>query len=92
MPCSRHSGRCVRAAPVPSLIEMPPEAGVEREDIKLRDPARISRIVPSPDDLKEAAGVIARSSIPMIFAGGGVARSDAEEALIKLAEAIRTYR
>ena len=55
--------------------------------MKLRDPARISRIVPCPDDLKEAAGVIARSSIPLIFAGGGVARSDAEEALIKLAEA-----
>ena len=74
--------------PRPVLIEMPPKASVEREDIKLRDPARISRIVPSPDDLKEAAGVIARSSIPMIFAGDGVARSDAEEALIKLAEAI----
>ena len=73
--------------PRPVLIEMPPEAGVEQEDVKLRDPARISRIVPSPDDLKEAAGVIARSSIPLIFAGGGVARSDAEEALIKLAEA-----
>ena len=55
--------------------------------MKLRDPARISRIVPCPNDLKEAAGVIARSSIPLIFAGGGVARSDAEEALIKLAEA-----
>ena len=74
--------------PRPVLIEMPPKASVEREDIKLRDPARISRIVPSPDDLKETAGVIARSSIPMIFAGDGVARSDAEEALIKLAEAI----
>ncbi len=73
--------------PRPVLIEMPPEAGVEREDVKLRDPARISRIVPNPDDLKEAAGVIAHSSIPLIFAGGGVARSDAEEALIKLAEA-----
>ena len=73
--------------PRPVLIEMPPEAGVEREDIKLRDPARISRIVPSPDYLKEAAGVIARSSISLIFAGAGVARSDAEEALIKLAEA-----
>ena len=42
--------------PRPVLIEMPPEAGVEREDIKLRNPARISHIVPSPDDLNEAAG------------------------------------
>ncbi len=73
--------------PRPVLIEMPPEAGVEREEVQLRDPARISRIVPSPDDLREAAEVIAQSSTPLIFAGGGVARSDAEEALVRLAEA-----
>ena len=73
--------------PRPVLIEMPPEAGVEREEVALREPARISRIVPSPDDLREAAQVIARSRIPLIYAGGGVARSDAEEALVELAEA-----
>ena len=73
--------------PRPVLIEIPPEAGVEREDVELRDPARISRIVPSPDHLREAAGVITNSRSPLIYAGGGVARSDAEEALAKLAEA-----
>ena len=73
--------------PRPVLIEMPPEAGVEREEVALRDPARISRIVPSPVDLREAAQVIAGSRIPLIYAGGGVARSDGEEALVKLAEA-----
>ena len=73
--------------PRPVLIEMPPEAGVEREEVQLRDPARISRIVPSPDDLREAAQIIAQSSTPLIFAGGGVARSDAEQALVRLAEA-----
>ena len=73
--------------PRPVLIEMPPDAGVEREEVELRNPARISRIVPSPEDLKEAAQVISRSSMPLIYAGGGVARSDAEEALVKLAEA-----
>ena len=73
--------------PRPALIEMPPEAGVEREEVALREPARISRIVPSPVDLREAAQVIARSRIPLIYAGGGVARSDAEEALVELAEA-----
>ena len=41
--------------PRPVLIEMPPEAGVEQEEVQLRNPARISRIVPSPDDLREAA-------------------------------------
>ena len=73
--------------PRPVLIEIPPEAGVEQEEVTLRDPVRISRIVPSPEDLREAAGVIARARSPLIFAGGGVARSDAEEALVKLAEA-----
>ena len=73
--------------PRPVLIEVPPEAGVEREEVTLRNPARIPRIVPSHEDLREAAGVIASARSPLIFAGGGVARSDAEEALVKLAEA-----
>ena len=73
--------------PRPVLVEIPPEAGVEQEEVVLRSPARISRIVPSPEDLREAAKVIARSRLPLIYAGGGVARSDAEEVLIKLAEA-----
>ena len=73
--------------PRPVLLELPPEAGVEQEEVQLRSPARISRIVPSPVDLQEAARVIAQSSTPLIFAGGGVARSDAEESLVKLAEA-----
>ena len=77
-----HTGR-----PRPVLIEMPPEAGVEREEVELRSPVRISRIVPDREALQEAARVIAQSRLPLIYAGGGVARSDAEAALITLAEA-----
>ena len=73
--------------PRPALIEIPPDVGVEREEVRLRDSARVTRIVPSPEDIREAAGVISRSRTPLIFAGGGVARSDAEDALVKLAEA-----
>ena len=73
--------------PRPVLLEIPPEAGVEREEVQLRNPARISRIVPSRDDLEKAARVIGASRTPLIFAGGGVARSDAEGALVRLAEA-----
>ena len=73
--------------PRPVLIEVPPETGVEREEVRLRNPARISRIVPSLPELREAARVIAASRMPLIFAGGGVARSNAEGALVKLAEA-----
>ena len=60
---------------------------MEQDDVQLRNPAPVSRIVPSPEQLQEAARVIAQSSLPLIYAGGGVARSDAEEALVELAEA-----
>ena len=60
---------------------------MEQTEIHLRDPAPVSRIVPSPEQLSEAARVISQSRLPLIYAGGGVARSDAEEALVNLAEA-----
>ena len=72
--------------PRPVLIELPPEVGVEREEVRLQSRARTVRIVPSADDLREAAQVIARSRMPLIYAGGGVARSDAEQVLVQLAE------
>ena len=75
--------------PRPVLLEAPPEVEVEREEAHLRDPAPVSRIVPSPEDLRRAAHVIAQAKLPLIFAGGGVALSDAEEALVQLAEATK---
>ena len=72
--------------PRPVLIEIPPDVGVERTEVHLRNPAPVSRIVPSPSQLRDAARVIAQSRLPVIYAGGGVAQSDAEEALVKLAE------
>ena len=75
--------------PRPVAIEMPPDALVEREEVRLRDPFRVARVVPSPEHLREAARVIAASRLPLIYAGGGVASSDAEAALVKLAEATR---
>ncbi len=73
--------------PRPVLLDMPPDTGVEREEVQLRNSARISRIVPSRESLQEAADVIAQSKLPLIYAGGGVARSDAEDALVEFAEA-----
>ena len=72
--------------PRPVLIEMPPDVGVEREDVALRNLAPVSRIVPSPEQLREAARVISESRLPLIYAGGGVVRSDAEDALVRLSE------
>ena len=73
--------------PRPVLIEMPPDAGVEREDVTLRDPAPVSKIVPSSEDLRRAVQAIMESRLPIIYAGGGVVQSNAEEALVRLAEA-----
>ena len=73
--------------PRPTMIEIPPDVGVEREQVVLRRPAPHSRVVPSRKSLAEAVRAIARSRLPLIYAGGGVVRSDAEEALIKLAVA-----
>ena len=73
--------------PRPVMIEMPPEAAVERDDVQLRNPAPVSRIIPRQEQLREAARVIVQANLPLIFAGGGVARSDAEQALVQLAEA-----
>ena len=73
--------------PNPVLIEIPPDAGVERDEVVLRNPAPVSRIVPSQGELREAARLIAESRLPVIYAGGGVARSNAESALVRLAEA-----
>jgi len=73
--------------PRPVLLEIPPEAGVEREEVELRSSAQAPRIVPDSEALQEAARVIAKSRLPLIYAGGGVARSDAEAALVRLAEA-----
>ncbi len=65
--------------PRPVLLEVPPEAGVEREEVTLWNPARFSRNVPSQENIREAAHVIAQSRLPLIFAGGGVALSGAEQ-------------
>ena len=63
--------------PRPVLIEVPPEASVEREEVQLREPAPVVRIVPTSAQLRQAARVIAESRT----------RSDAEGALVALAEA-----
>ena len=73
--------------PRPVLIEMPPEVAVEREEVELLEPAPVSPIVPSPSFLHQAADVIAKSRLPVIYAGGGVARANAEEALVRFSEA-----
>lgn len=73
--------------PRPVEFELPPEAMVEREDVDLMEPAPQDRSAPSADKLAEAAKLIANAKSPVIYAGGGVARSNAEAELVAFAEA-----
>ncbi|MYH88100.1 MAG: thiamine pyrophosphate-binding protein, partial [Acidimicrobiaceae bacterium] len=73
--------------PRPVYLELPPEATVETDEVTLRKPAPVSEIVPSPGQLEEVAQVIANAQLPLIFAGGGVPRSNAERALVELVDA-----
>ena len=73
--------------PRPVYIELPPEATVEKDDVALRKPAPVAETVPSPGQLEEVARIIVNAQLPLIFAAGGVARSDAEQALVDLVEA-----
>ncbi|MCY4135221.1 MAG: thiamine pyrophosphate-binding protein [bacterium] len=73
--------------PRPTYIECPPDALVERDEVELRDPVPVSRVIPSREQLQGAAAAISQSRLPLIVAGGGVALSGAEQALLELVEA-----
>jgi acetolactate synthase I/II/III large subunit len=73
--------------PSPVHFELPPETMVEREEVELLEPAKIERKVPSDSIIEQAAKEIAAARKPVIYAGGGIARSDAEAELVAFAEA-----
>lgn len=73
--------------PGPVHFELPPETMVEREYVELLEPAGIERAVPSDSVLEQAGKEIAAARKPVIYAGGGIARSNAEAELVAFAEA-----
>jgi len=62
-PCSGRSGGCAPAVPPGADRDAARSRGGARGG-RASEPARATRIVPSPEDLREAAQVIARSSMP----------------------------
>ncbi|MDG0865830.1 thiamine pyrophosphate-binding protein [Candidatus Lucifugimonas marina] len=73
--------------PSPVHFELPPETMVEREEVELLEPAVIERKVPADSVIEQAAKEITAARKPVIYAGGGIARSDAEAELVAFAEA-----
>ena len=75
--------------PGPVHFELPPETMVEREDVTLLEPSQIVRKVPPQSTIEKAAKELAAARKPVIYAGGGVARSNAEEEITAFAETHR---
>ena len=67
--------------PSPVHFELPPEAMVEKDNINLMEPKVITRIAPELGRIKKAAKILLGAKKPVIYAGGGVARSNAESKL-----------
>ncbi len=72
--------------PRPTFIDMPPEGMVEREEVDLLESAPGARATGDDSQIEEAAQNLLDAKSAIIFAGGGVARSDAFDELADLAE------
>ena len=72
--------------PRPTFIDMPPEGMVEREEVDLLESAPGERNTSDDSMIEEAAQDILNAKSAVIFAGGGVARSDAFDELKKFTE------
>ena len=67
--------------PRPTHIEMPPETLVEKDDVEIGEGTPLIRIPASDSSISEAAELIIGAKSPIIYAGTGVIRSEAEAEL-----------
>ena len=72
--------------PRPVEIEMPPDTMEEEGDAELLPPSTAEREAASSNEIDRAAEVLLAARQPLIYAGGGVALSDAHDAIAAVAE------
>ena len=65
---------------------MPPETMVESEEVQLLEAATLERVNPKDEAISEAVKLILSAKNPIIYAGTGVIRSEAEDELKELTE------
>ena len=76
--------------PRPVEIEIPWDTMSDEADVELEEPGVYEPLSPSPESVREGARVLAESSWPLIWAGGGVVSADASEALQRVAEHLQS--
>src|SRR5882757_2549100 len=74
--------------PRPVGLEIPPDVLRTPADITLLDSAPAEPLLPDPDEIEQAARILAGAERPVILAGGGVGAAGASAALARLAEAL----
>ena len=72
--------------PRPVEIEIPPETLADVADVELREPEEYPRQAPDPEAIRVGAQIMAEAENPLIWAGGGVISSGAQDALMRVAE------
>ncbi|MCY4367018.1 MAG: thiamine pyrophosphate-binding protein [Chloroflexi bacterium] len=72
--------------PRPVEIEIPPETLADMADVELREPEEYPRPVADTEAIRTGAQIMAEAANPLIWAGGGVISSGAQEALLRVAE------
>ena len=72
--------------PRPVEIEIPPETLAEMADVELREPEEYPRPAGESGAVQRGAQILHEAVNPLIWAGGGIISSGAEEALLKVAE------
>jgi len=72
--------------PRPVEIEIPPETLADMADVELREPEEYPRPAPEGEAIRAGARIMAEADNPLIWAGGGVISSGAQEALLRVAE------
>ena len=72
--------------PRPVEIEIPPETLAEVADVELREPEEYPHPAADSEAVKTGAQIMSEAANPLIWAGGGVIYSEAQEALLRVAE------
>ena len=72
--------------PRPVEIEIPPETLADLADVELREPEEYPRQTADPEGIRTGAQIMSEAANPLIWAGGGVISSGAQEALLRVAE------
>ncbi len=72
--------------PRPVEIEIPPETLAEVADVELHEPEEYPHPPADPESVMTGARIMSEAANPLIWAGGGVIYSEAQEALLRVAE------